>query len=63
MYAMLGTCPDLAYAVSRVSQYSTNNNPTHWTAVKRIFRYLAGMTYRVLYFGNHGEGARFTDAD
>lgn len=38
MYAMLGSRPDIAYAVSKVSQYSTNPNATHWTAVKRIFR-------------------------
>ena len=42
MYAMLGTCLDIAYAVSKVSQYSLNPNRSYWTAVKRIFRYLAG---------------------
>ena len=62
IYAMLGTRPDLAYAVSRVCQYSTNPSPMHWTAVKRIFRYLAGSIHRGLYFGKQGERARFTDA-
>lgn len=37
MYAMLGTHPDIAYAVAKVCQFSTNPNMTHWTAVKRIF--------------------------
>jgi len=41
MYAMLGTRPDISYAISKVSQYRTNTNPIHWTAGKRIFRYLA----------------------
>ena len=63
MYAMLGTRPDIAYAVSKVSQYSTNPNPTHWTAVKRIFRYLAGSPNWGLYYGGQGSGSGFTDAD
>ena len=40
MYAMLGTRPDIAYAVSVVSRYGLNPNESHWKAVKRIFRYL-----------------------
>ena len=63
MYAMLGTRPDIAYAVSKVSQYSTNPNSTHWTVVKRIFRYLAGTSNRGLYYGSQGLGSGFTDAD
>jgi len=63
MYAMLGSRPDIAYAVSRVSQYSTNPNQSHWTAVKRIFRYLAGTPDRGLCYGMKGSGAGFTDAD
>ena len=63
MYAMLGTRPDIAYAVSKVSQYSTNPNPTHWTAVKRIFRYLAGTPNRGLYYVGQGLGSGYTDAD
>jgi len=51
MYAMLGSRPDIAYAVAKVSQYSTNPNPAHWSAVKRIFRYLAGTSDRGLCYG------------
>jgi len=61
MYTMLGTHPDLSYAVSKVSQYSTNPNPTHWTAIKRIFMYLGGTLNRGLYYGIKGEGAGYTD--
>src|SRR5579871_3205183 len=32
MYVMLGTQPDLAYAVSTLSQFSSNPNQTHWNA-------------------------------
>ncbi len=40
MYAMLGTRPDIAFAVSIVSRYASNPDSLHWQAVKRIFRYL-----------------------
>ncbi|UYV68375.1 hypothetical protein LAZ67_5004134 [Cordylochernes scorpioides] len=40
MYLMTGTRPDIAYAVSRVSQFMNNPGPSHWTAVKKIFGYL-----------------------
>lgn len=63
MYAMVGTWPDIAYAVSKVSQYSINPNPTHWTAVIRIFRYLAGSPNRGLYYRGQGSGSGFTNAD
>ena len=63
MYAMLGTRPDIAYAVSKVSHYSINPNRSHRTAGKRIFRYLAGTQNRGLLYGMNGTGAGFTDAD
>lgn len=64
MYAMLGTRPDLAYAVSVVSRYSSNPNDKHQKAVKRIFRYLNGtidltLTYRGDLMPLNG----YTDAD
>ena len=42
MYAMVGTRADLAFAVSMVSQFMSRAGPTHWSAVKRIMRYLQG---------------------
>ena len=42
MYAMLGSHPDIAYALSKVSQYSTNPDSCHWTAVKAFFDTLLG---------------------
>jgi hypothetical protein len=38
MYAMLGTRPDLAFAVSVISRFSSNPTNAHWSAVKRVFR-------------------------
>jgi hypothetical protein len=40
MYAMLGTRPDLAFAVSVVSRFSANPDKSHMRAVERILRYL-----------------------
>jgi len=51
MYAALGTCPDVAFAVQTVSRFSTKPGSTHWEAVKRIFRYLKGMTDLWLTYG------------
>lgn len=60
---MLGSRPDITYAVSKVSQYSINADSTHWTAVKRIFRYLAVTPNRGLCYGIQGQGSESKDAD
>jgi hypothetical protein len=53
MYVMVATRPDIASAVGAVSQYCENPGPTHWKAVKRIFRYLQGtQNYMLCYDGN-----------
>jgi Reverse transcriptase (RNA-dependent DNA polymerase) len=50
MYAMLGTRPDIAYAVTILSQFSSNPGRRHWEAVKRLLRYLCGtMDFRLQY--------------
>ena len=40
MYVMLGTCPDLAYAVGMLSQYLTNPGVGHLNTVNHIPKYL-----------------------
>ena len=42
MYAALQTQPDIAFAVQHLSQYTSNPAQEHWTAVKRVLRYLKG---------------------
>ncbi|RVX11676.1 Retrovirus-related Pol polyprotein from transposon TNT 1-94 [Vitis vinifera] len=44
MYAMVYTRPDLAHAVSVVSNFLSNPGRMHWDVVKWIFRYLRGTT-------------------
>ena len=64
MYAMLGTRPDIAYAVSAVSRYASNPNSSHWTAVKRIFRYLRhSLDLRLTFSGPLQPLVGYTDAD
>ena len=51
MYAMLGTRPDISYAVTALSQFCSKPSTIHAQAVKRVFRYLSGtiqhgITYR-----------------
>jgi len=41
MYAMLCSWPDISYTMAKICQYITNPNITHFTALKRILRYLA----------------------
>ena len=50
-YLATATCPDIAYAVNRLAAYTANPSLAHYTAAKRILRYLAGtkdygITYR-----------------
>ena len=58
MYLMIGTRPDLAAAVSIVSQFAANPSQTHLQAAKRILRYLKGTTNYTLCLGmnrNHNQ--------
>jgi hypothetical protein len=64
MYASLGTRPDITFAVQTVSRFSINPGPTHWEAVKRIFRYLKGTRNLWLsYGGKERKLEGFADAD
>ena len=40
MYAMHCTRPDIAFAVSKLSRYTSHPGTAHWKAINRIFGYL-----------------------
>ncbi|GKD13427.1 zinc finger, CCHC-type containing protein [Tanacetum coccineum] len=40
MYAMTSTRPDIAYAVGRLSRFTSNPSRQHWKAITRVFKYL-----------------------
>jgi hypothetical protein len=55
MHLMVKTRPDIAYAVSRLAQFMSNPTEEHWTALKRMLRYLRGtIDYGIKYDGSKG---------
>ena len=65
LYLMLGTRPDIAYAVIKMSQFSANPSQEHLDKVMNIMRYLAGtQDYALIYDGIKSEGLHaFMDSD
>ena len=64
MYASVATRPDIAFAVSTLSQFLENPGELHWNAVKRIFRYLSGTRELELTYGEeYHDLVGYTDAD
>jgi hypothetical protein len=65
MYAMLCTRPDIAFAVSQVSQFNASPTSTHEVIARRILRYLKGsMDLGIEYSGKEGLVMKvFVDAD
>lgn len=50
LYLSTRTRPDIAYAVSTMAKFSSKPTKAHWTAIKRILRYLKGsVSYGLLY--------------
>ncbi|KAJ9553540.1 hypothetical protein OSB04_017585 [Centaurea solstitialis] len=63
MYAMTSTRPDIAYAVGRLSRYTSNPSTQHWQAIQRIFKYLKGtMDYGLYYLGYPSVLEGYSDA-
>ena len=66
LYLSGWTRPDITFAVSNVARYCSNPTKEHWTAVKRILRYLNGtLDYGMLYSRKDDDGTMigFSDAD
>jgi hypothetical protein len=64
MYAMLGSRPDIAYAVSCVSRYAANPTVAHMSAVKRIFSYLKGtINFQLTFRGELTDLVGYSDSD
>ncbi|GJU04612.1 zinc finger, CCHC-type containing protein [Tanacetum coccineum] len=49
----IGTRPDLAYAVSRLSRYTSNPSYAHWKAITRVLHYLRYSRDYGLHYDRH----------
>jgi hypothetical protein len=58
MHLMCATRPDIAFAVGMVSRFMESPKDIHWTAVKRIIRYLQGTKSHGIRF-DHSIGLDF----
>ncbi|KRX56900.1 Retrovirus-related Pol polyprotein from transposon TNT 1-94 [Trichinella sp. T9] len=64
MYLSVSTRPDIAFAVSLLSQFNENYGSQHWTAAKRVLRYLKKTaSYGLRFQRNSGALMGFSDAD
>lgn len=65
MYLMVGTRPDIAFAIGKLSQHSENPCSHHWTVVKRVLSYINGTReFGILYEGSKSLPIMgFSDAD
>jgi len=55
MYAMLGTRPDIAFAVGVLSKYSSNPGPIHWDQAVHVLLYLIGTKNHGLTFDGNNQ--------
>lgn len=53
MYLAVSTRPNIAHVVSYLSQFNENYDKEHWTAGKRVFKYLRG---RLSMWGSNSNG-------
>jgi hypothetical protein len=57
LYLMLGTRPDISFAVTKLAQYAANPSQEHLDKALYICRYLVGTSqYRLSYDGESGQG-------
>jgi transposase InsO family protein len=57
MYAMLGTRPDLAFAIGQLTRFNSNPGPQHVAVLKRVLRYLRSSIDFELTYGAGSSGS------
>ncbi|GJV02505.1 zinc finger, CCHC-type containing protein [Tanacetum coccineum] len=63
MYAMTCTRPDIAFAMGKLSRYTSNPDTQHWQAIQRVLKYLnKTIDYRLTYTGYPSVLKGYTDA-
>ena len=65
MYAMLGTRPDIVFAVTHLAKFSSNPSNEHMHLAKYILRYLLGTkSFALCYDGGSNSGLiAYSDSD
>jgi hypothetical protein len=64
LYLTTNTRPDVAYAVGVLSRFMSKPMDKHWTAAKRVLRYLAGTHTLGLFYSKDQRGvSAYSDAD
>jgi hypothetical protein len=63
MYVMTCTRPDIAFAVGKLSRYTSNPSAQHWQAIQRVLKYLKRtMDYSLSYTSYPSVLEGYTDA-
>ena len=65
LYLMIGTHPNIAFAVTHLSQFSTNPTKDHYKAAQHVCRYLVSThDYKLVYTHEEDKGlVAYTDSD
>jgi Reverse transcriptase (RNA-dependent DNA polymerase) len=63
LYLSTRTRPDIAYIVGQLCRFMNNPGREHWTAAKRVLRYLKGTASLGLRYSNETDPVVFTDSD
>ncbi|KMQ88628.1 retrovirus-related pol polyprotein from transposon tnt 1-94 [Lasius niger] len=64
MYLAMGTRPDIAHAVSVLCQFNDCFDKSHWSAAKRVLRYLKGTeNFGITYTKKPDDLTGYVDAD
>ena len=56
MYLMIGSRPDLAYAIGKLARFCESPKWKHWMAIKRVLRYVNGTSKMGLCYGRREIG-------
>ena len=63
MYVMTLTRPDIAYAIGKLSTYTSHPGSSHWIAIRRALRYLKGtISHGLCYSGEPSVLEGYLDA-
>jgi hypothetical protein len=64
MYLASATRPDISFAVSKLSRFTSNSGDDHWRALERVMHYLVGtMEYGIHYSGFPAVLEGYSDAN